>query len=138
MTSNPTEPKLLRLVDANLNRLKEGIRVIEDINRYLYDDQKISKRLKYLRHLATVENYLELLPYRDIQNDVLKASLNTELERENIQSILLANFKRAQEAARVLEEAFKLIDTKKSEDFKTIRYELYALEQENLSGNGER
>lgn len=132
MTNN-IQPKLFRLIDANLNRLKEGIRVIEDINRYLYDNKTISSKLKELRHLAKIENYLEILPYRDIQNDVLKASTQTEMVRENITSILLANYKRAQEASRVLEETFKLINPAKSEDFKTIRYELYALEQENLS-----
>ncbi len=136
MTSNLSEPKLFRLVDANLNRLKEGIRVIEDINRYLYDNQAVASTLKELRHLATIDNYLELLPHRDIQNDVLKRSTKTELKRESVESLLLANYKRAQEASRVLEEAFKLIDAKKSEDFKTIRYALYALEQENLTGNG--
>jgi len=130
--SNPIQSKLFRLVDANLNRLKEGIRVIEDINRYLYDNQSIASKLKSLRHLAKIDNYLELLPHRDIQNDVLKKSVKTEMEREDITSLLLANYKRAQEAARVLEETFKLIDPAKAEDFKTIRYELYALEQESL------
>ena len=132
MTNN-IQPKLFRLIDANLNRLKEGIRVIEDINRYLYDNKTISSKLKEVRHLAKIENYLEILPYRDIQNDVLKTSTETEIIRENITSILLANYKRTQEASRVLEETFKLLDPLKSEDFKTIRYELYALEQENLS-----
>jgi len=110
MTTNNIQPKLFRLIDANLNRLKEGIRVIEDINRYLYDNKTISSKLKELRHLAKIENYLEILPYRDIQNDVLKASIQTEMVRENITSLLLANYKRAQEASRVLEEAFKLLD----------------------------
>ena len=130
--SNTIQPKLFRLIDANLNRLKEGIRVIEDINRYLYDNQAIASQLKSLRHLAKIDNYLELLPHRDIQNDVLKKSVETEMVREDVSSLLLANYKRAQEAARVLEEAFKLLNPAKSEDFKTIRYELYALEQENL------
>ncbi len=132
MKSNEPGPKLFRLVDANLNRLKEGIRVIEDINRYLYDNQAVASKLKELRHLATVENYLQILPHRDIENDVLKTSTETEMRREDVSSLLLANYKRAQEAARVLEESFKLIDPEKSEDFKTIRYELYALEKENF------
>ena len=131
--SNETQPKLFRLIDANLNRLKEGIRVIEDINRYLYDNQTIASKLKLLRHLAKIDNYLELLPHRDIHNDVLKMSIETEMVREEISDLLLANYKRTQEAARVLEESFKLIDPAKAEDFKTIRYELYALEQENLT-----
>ena len=138
MTTEESGPKLFRLVDANLNRLKEGIRVIEDINRYIFDDQKIASKLKSLRHLAKIDNYLKILPHRDIQNDVLKKSVETELKRESIATLLLANYKRAQEAARVLEEAFKLIDAKKSEDFKTIRYELYALEQENLTARTEK
>jgi len=133
MTSNNMQPKIFRLIDANLNRLKEGIRVIEDINRYLYDNKTISSKLKELRHLAKIDNYLEILPHREIQNDVLKTSVETEMIRENITSLLLANYKRAQEASRVLEEAFKILDPIKSEDFKTIRYELYALEQDNLS-----
>ena len=132
MKSNEPGPKLFRLVDANLNRLKEGIRVIEDINRYIYDNQSIASKLKELRHLAKTDNALELLAHRDIQNDVLKKSVESELRREDEKSLLLANYKRAQEAARVLEESFKLIDPKKSEDFKTIRYELYALEKENF------
>ena len=134
MTNNLSEPKLFRLVDANLNRLKEGIRVIEDINRYLFDNETLCKELKTLRHLATVEDYPLFLSHRDIQNDVLKTSTASEKRRDDISAILLANYKRAQEAARVLEEAFKLIDSDKSEDFKTVRYRLYALEQENLKG----
>ena len=131
--SNDHRPKLFRLIDANLNRLKEGIRVIEDINRYLYDNENIASKLKSLRHLAKVDNYLQMLPFRDIQNDVLKTTIETEMEREDIESLLLANYKRAQEAARVLEESFKLVEPEKSEIFKTIRYELYAIEQENLA-----
>ncbi len=132
MKSNEREPNLFRLLDANLNRLKEGIRVVEDLNRYLYDDETIASKLKSLRHLAKIDNYLEMLHHRDIQNDVLKKSVETERVRKDPESILLANYKRAQEAARVLEEGFKLVDGEKSERFKTIRYELYALEQENL------
>ena len=137
MTTNESGPKLFRLVDANLNRLKEGIRVIEDINRYIFDNRSVASKLKSLRHLAKIDNYLKILPHRDIQNDVLKKSIETELKRESVESLLLANYKRAQEAARVLEEAFKLIDAKKSEDFKIIRYELYALEQKNLTEKAE-
>jgi len=131
--SSDIQPKLFRLIDANLNRLKEGIRVVEDINRYIYNNKTVSSKLKELRHFTKIENYLELLSYRDIQNDVLKANTKTEMERENITYLLLANYKRAQEASRVLEEVFKLLNLEKSKDFKMIRYKLYELEQENLT-----
>ncbi len=133
MKSSELEPKLFRLIDANLNRLKEGIRVIEDINRYIYDNKKIASKLKELRHKANIENYTKMLPHRDIENDVLKESTKSEKERADEKSLLLANYKRAQEAARVLEESLKLINSDETEIFKTVRYELYALEKENLT-----
>ena len=118
-----------RLVDANLNRLKEGIRVVEDIFRYILDDKDSALRLKKLRHIAKIPNYEEFLASRDINNDVLKESINSEKNRNNLTSILVANFKRAEEAARVLEEFTKLISSKTSQTFKYIRYELYDLEK---------
>ena len=121
-------PKHLRLIDANLNRLREGIRVVEDIFRYVYDDKDSASKLKSLRHLARLDNYMQLLETRDAQNDVLRSSIKSEQNRSNLHAILIANFKRAQESARVLEEFTKLIDIQVSENFKYIRYELYTLE----------
>ena len=121
--------KNLRLIDANLNRLAEGIRVVEDIFRYILDDKITSKRLKSLRHKSRIDIYAELIDSRDIRNDVLKTSTTSEQTRSNLQSILIANFKRAQESSRVLEEFSKLISTKDSENFKYIRYELYDIEK---------
>jgi thiamine-phosphate pyrophosphorylase len=125
--------KNLRLIDANLNRLAEGIRVVEDIYRYILDDKTTAKRLKALRHKARIDIYEDLINSRDIKNDVLKTSTNSEQNRSNLQSILIANFKRAQESSRVLEEFCKLISIKDSENFKYIRYELYDIEKTNIS-----
>lgn len=117
-----------RIIDANLNRLREGIRVVEDIFRYIYNDKELSTKLKNLRHLSRVKNFYEILSSRDVQNDVLKESIKSEQNRDDLNSILIANFKRAQESARVLEELLKLYSIKDSENFKYIRYELYNLE----------
>ena len=119
----------LRLLDANLNRLREGIRVVEDIYRYIFNDKQTATQLKNLRHNSRIDLYSELLDSRDIQNDVLKTSTKSEQNREDLNSILIANFKRAQESSRVLEEFGKLIDTATSENFKDIRYKLYHLEK---------
>lgn len=118
----------LRLIDANLNRLREGIRVVEDIFRYIYNDKETSSKLKSLRHLARTKNYNELLETRDVANDVLRCSIKSEQNRDDLYSILIANFKRAQESSRVLEEFTKLTSIEDSENFKYIRYELYTLE----------
>ncbi len=125
--------ELYRVIDANLNRLKEGIRVIEDMARYADNNKELSTKLKTLRHLAKIEDIQPLLKSRDAQNDVLRPTMETEMNRSSIQSIIIANYKRAQESSRVLEEVYKIVSPELSENFKHIRYELYTLEKENLS-----
>lgn len=130
MTKHNLDDSIYRVIDANINRLKEGIRVVEDIQRYMFNDADISKQLKNLRHLASSSSvkYDKLINARDVKNDVLKTTTKSESSRVNIQSILIANFKRIQESSRVLEEIFKLISIKDAEIFKTIRYKIYTLE----------
>ena len=128
--TNELAPELFRVCDANLNRLKEGIRVVEDIARYRDNNKELSLKLKELRHLARVDDLKPLLNGRDSVNDVLRPSTSSEMNRESLQNIITANFKRAQESSRVLEEIYKLVDAGLSENFKHIRYTLYALEKE--------
>ena len=123
------EERLCRVIDANLNRLKEGLRVVEDVRRYGFDDLALAKKIKNLRHKAKIPQR-EFLKFRDAANDVLKLSLKEEQIRLNLDDLQTANIKRAQESARVLEECFKLIDVKISEIFKAVRYELYEIEKE--------
>ncbi len=130
-TTKTLLPELYRVVDANINRLKEGIRVIEDIARYSYDNQELASALKTLRHQTPVDNRERLLAARDSTRDVLRQSRASEMYRADIDSIIIANFKRAQESARVLEEIYKLTSLELSEKFKTMRYELYKLEKDS-------
>jgi len=130
MTNLKLPPELFRVVDANINRLKEGIRVVEDIMRYRDNNKTLSTKLKSLRHKAKIKEIDELLLYRDSINDVLRPTIKSELNRTDIKAILVANFKRAEESSRVLEELFKLDSKEYSENFKYIRYELYNLEKE--------
>jgi len=132
MTSAKLSPELFRVIDANINRLKEGIRVVEDILRYRDNNKELASKLKNLRHIATIRDYKILLQNRDSINDVLRSSTKSEQNRTSIESILTANFKRAEESSRVLEELYKLSDINQSETFKNIRYELYALEKDVL------
>jgi thiamine-phosphate pyrophosphorylase len=129
MTKEALTPELFRVCDANLNRLREGIRVVEDIMRYRDNNKTLSSKLKELRHTARIDENLELLIHRDSINDVLRPTISDELQRGSIGDILTANFKRAQESCRVLEELFKLHSSKYSEKFKHLRYELYDLEK---------
>lgn len=129
------ESRIYRVIDANLNRYKEGIRVVEDILRYGFDERENSLKLKNLRHLANLENSSKFIEFRDAENDTLRPTLNLEIERKNLNSIIIANLKRSQESARVLEECFKLYDLEISERFKGARYELYTAEKDILKLN---
>ncbi|WP_104707989.1 thiamine-phosphate pyrophosphorylase [Helicobacter ailurogastricus] len=126
-----------RLLDANLNRFKEGVRVVEDTLRYLHNNEDLALRLKQIRHQATLIftrygiDFLWLYTQRDSLNDVLSLHDNPPKEPSSL-NMLQANFKRAQESARVLEECFKYLMPQKPQDpsFKTLRYSLYTLEKE--------
>jgi thiamine-phosphate pyrophosphorylase len=132
MTNNTLSPDIFRVIDANLNRLKEGIRVIEDIARYLDNDKTLASKLKALRHKSKIDDLQNLLASRDSINDVLRPTVASEMNRSNLESIIVANYKRAQESSRVLEEMYKIVDPELSENFKSVRYALYTLEKENL------
>ena len=127
-------PPLFRTLDANLNRFKEGIRVVEDILRYEYDSP-LAKELKNLRHIK-IPDYEKYVKYRNSQNDILKVSTKSEQKRDSVKDLIISNLKRSQESARVLEEIFKLFDIITSEKFKSARYKLYTLEKEILQTLG--
>ncbi len=128
---------VLRIIDANLNRLREGLRVIEDTVRFIYDDGTATLALKEARHaLGKLVEELPggpaaLLSARDSGGDV-GAGLNTgsEMTRSTHGEILAANFKRAQEAARVLEEYAKMFSPVRAAEIKEIRFMLYKLEKQ--------
>ena len=121
--------KINRVIDANLNRLKEALRTLEDVQRYIYDNAELSSAFKELRHQLTPLISKDRLKYRDIEGDVSKKSIASELKRESLDDLIAANFSRATESARVLEEAFKLIDVEASATAKELRYRLYHLEK---------
>ena len=129
---NP-QPNLDRALDANLNRLREGVRVVEDLLRYIYNEKAIGFKLKEIRHQVRSQYAANSILSRDVRGDVLRPTLANEQQRGDLESLLVANFKRAQESARVLEECLKLLDAQEAEHFKAVRYELYALEKEVYS-----
>jgi thiamine-phosphate pyrophosphorylase len=129
---------LYRIIDANYNRLKEGLRVSEDIIRYCLADEKLTRGYKDIRHKVTrafkktslKEN--SLFAARDSLKDVGIKTPAYELDKKNLSDLFLANLQRAKESARVLEETSKLIAKQAALDFKSIRYELYELEKKTF------
>lgn len=121
-----------RAIDANLNRSREGLRVCEDISRFILEDKRLTGGLRSLRHGLTriIESFgfSELLENRDIINDIGKA-LPIDKYRRNAQDIFLSNIQRSKESVRVLEELARIYDIAVSRKFRLIRFRIYNLEK---------
>ncbi len=124
-----------RILDANLNRAREGLRVAEEIARMILEDETLQKKIKHLRHqLSLLEKRITLPPllrHRSTQNDPgARHTSPQEKQREDVMALARANLRRCQEACRVLEEFSKLEMPAVSPRFKALRFEAYGLEQE--------
>ena len=128
--------EIFRIIDANFNRSREGLRVCEDITRFFLNSPALTKSLKNIRHsisrIAKI-HYAEsksISGSRDSRNDVGRRSKEpTEMKRSDISDIFSANAERAKESLRVLEEFYKLIDKKQSSRFSRLRYRMYEIEK---------
>ena len=122
-----------RIIDVNLNRLTEGMRVIEDIVRFKFDDKitvNTIRKLKQKLRQIMGEMRKKVIFSRKSEQDVGRSATFDKMKRTNLIDVLTANFKRSQESTRVLEEVFKLNDSQISGLFKSIRFTLYDVEKE--------
>ena len=112
------------------------MRVIEEYFRFIKNDSSISITLKTIRHsLVGVEMRFgreQLLKNRNTLTDCFSDSNRPEeMFRDSSGDIVYAGFKRAQEAARVIEEYSKITrESSLSEDLKKVRFSLYKLEKQ--------
>jgi thiamine-phosphate pyrophosphorylase len=124
---------MFRLIDANLNRLSEGSRLLEDVARFILNDAALSSRLKALRHdlLSNTKSFQRtLLTERDSEGDVTAFSKES-MSRSDVNDVVTANARRVTESLRVLEEFAKLPDIDLDPmKFKRARFEIYEIEKE--------
>lgn len=122
-----------RVMDANFNRAKEGLRVCEDVCRFVLDAKGSTRGYKNARQqltkMAESLKILEVIRSRDIEHDVGRGSTTVERKRKNAMDIFYANSQRVKESVRVLEEFAKLRNQKLAESLKRLRYRVYALEK---------
>lgn len=127
-----------RLLDANFNRAREGLRVVEETARFILNNFELTNRLKNLRH--ELSRLQEELPggynaqlksrqaYTDVGADFPSEAKDT---RRDYLHLVIANFKRIQEALRVIEEYIKLSGP--AAKIKKMRFAAYSLEQEAVN-----
>ncbi|NCA99549.1 MAG: thiamine phosphate synthase [Clostridia bacterium] len=141
-------PDFTRLLDANLNRICEGLRVLEDFFRFAAPEPELAERCKSLRHRVRHEpgrlkpDLPDLLwTHRDAESDCGPAvSLRLQDQGEiahqysTIRDFLTANCKRIQEGLRSLAEAGRMLDQSGLACFfEDMRYQSYALESDCLA-----
>ncbi len=123
-----------RVLDANINRAREGLRVLEDVARFIFIDRKTTDTLRSCRHKldqSVRKIYPQLLIARDSGDDLGRTF--KEAKRNNLEGLVIANFKRVEEAVRVMEEFAKLISARHGSIFKGIRFKMYQAEKKLMN-----
>lgn len=129
----PDKSKLFRILDANLDRAREGMRVIEEWCRFGLNDEAATAQLKHLRQEVARWHTPEIRLARDTPGDVGTALTHPqESTRSSLTKVLQVNFARTQEALRSLEEYGKLHSSEMAAACKQMRYQLYTLDSQIL------
>jgi thiamine-phosphate pyrophosphorylase len=133
MTS-PAQPQpVLRLLDANLDRAREGLRVVEDWCRFGLDRADLVEPLKDWRQRLGLLHADRYKQARHTAGDVAAGMAHpAQSTREQPAAVVAANCGRVQEALRVLEEFGRTEDPALAAEAAAIRYALYDLEVELL------
>ena len=130
----------LRIIDANLNRIGEGLRLLEDTARLLLNDASLTQQLKTMRHELVKGDWSfnkQLLQARNSEGDVgINIETPEQEKQRELPLMVVANSRRVQESLRTVEELAKIpgITPKlNSEKFKQARFNLYSIERNLLS-----
>ena len=134
--TNSEDLRIYQIIDANLDRAREGLRVIEDWARFGLGEEKYVEIIKNFRQILG-KNHLEI--YKKSRNhieDKCKGLSHVEqINRNSSSKIISSNSARVQEALRVIEEFSRDHNYKLSKIASDIRYEIYTLEIELLNFN---
>ena len=128
------QPSLYRILDANLDRAREGLRILEEWCRFGLNNAQFTEEFKSLRQELASWHRPEFRAARSTHSDPGTGLTHAqESQRSSIAQVLQANFCRVQEALRVLEEYGKIQDAAMGESFKQMRYRIYEIESELLA-----
>lgn len=132
-----TDPRVARLIDANLDRAREGLRVIEDWCRFGLDRQDLVVPLKDWRQQL---GQLHDDAYRQARSTATDAAAGlghpAQDTRSDSVAIVKANASRVQEALRVIEEFARTGDAVLARTAAAVRYALYDHEVRILEACG--
>lgn len=133
------DKEIFRIIDANLNRSREGLRVCEDITRFIMKSPALTGRLRSVRHeisgiaRARIPEKNMFVDARNTREDIgRRSNLRGGMARLDMADLFSANIERVKESLRVLEEFFKLVDDKASAKFVSLRFRVYDIEKKAI------
>ncbi len=133
-STNIEDLRVYQIIDANLDRAREGLRVLEDWARFGIGENDLVTKIKNYRQILG-KNHLAI--YKQSRNhieDQCKGLTHQEQsKRRTPEQIISSNAGRVQEALRVIEEYSRLHNHELSKIASEIRYEIYTLEIDILS-----
>jgi len=125
----PPDNRIAQLIDANLDRAREGLRVMEDWCRFGLKRSDFSIQIKDWRQQLGVHHHNIYRQARLSSNDpAMGVSHPLQKVRSNPEDVFIANSSRVQEALRVIEEFTRVTDPKLCKIASKIRYETYEIE----------
>tara|TARA_B100000212_G_scaffold156944_1_gene117919 strand:- start:37 stop:1092 length:1056 start_codon:yes stop_codon:yes gene_type:complete len=129
ISTDPNNLRIAQILDANLDRAREGLRVLEDWARFGVGKDELVKELKNYRQLLGKHHLKEYKDSRNFTKDTSTGLSHREQQkRKSINSLISANCSRVQEALRVIEEYSRNINVELSSLSSKIRYEIYQIE----------
>ncbi len=132
----PEDIRISQIIDANLDRAREGLRVLEDWARFGLGSEELVIKIKNYRQILG-KHHLEI--YKSSRNyieDKCKGLSHIEQsKRKSPETIISSNSARVQEALRVIEEFSRSHNNNLSKIASEIRYEIYTLEIQLLNFN---
>ena len=125
---------VLRIIDVNLNRLNESLKLIEDLTRFHVEDHTLLARIREIR--KNFLNFKQSLPLEHIivarksHEDLGRRAKFDTTRKRGASDLLLSNLSRAKESARTIEEALKVMRMNLSRAMKEVRFQIYDFERE--------
>ncbi|MBK16621.1 MAG: thiamine phosphate synthase [Prochlorococcus sp. SP3034] len=130
----PTNKRIAQIIDANLDRAREGLRVLEDWARFGIRRDDLVVKLKNFRQVLGKHHLKVYKDARDVTKDPSTGLTHHEQDnRKSVNHLISANAARVQEALRVIEEYSRNENKELSLASSKIRYEIYSIEITLLS-----
>ncbi|HOJ30628.1 MAG TPA: thiamine phosphate synthase [bacterium] len=134
-TSNP-----LRIIDANFNRVREALRVVEDILRFSNAGKNTISDIRKIKHDLCTQ-YFKTFGYRALATRDITADpgrKHAPYRADTLTQILTRNFMRAEEGLRCIEECSRIVNPESTDTWQAIRFKIYAIEQQIVTNTPEQ